>query len=145
MNLAETDILALIPQRPPFVMVDKLVYCDENSAKTSFTIAADNIFVEEGLFREAGLAENIAQTAAARSGFEAGKENKPAPVGYIGGIKNLEILELPAAGDELLTEISIENQIFDVTLIAGKVYCKNKLMAQCQMRIFINNIKPLQS
>jgi hypothetical protein len=48
---------------------------------------------------------------------------------------------LPKTGDELITEITIENQIFDVTLISGKINCNNKIIAQCKMKIFINQTK----
>ena len=40
--------------------------------------------------------------------------------------------------DELITEITIENQIFNVTLITGKISCNEQPVAQCQMKIFIN-------
>ena len=145
MNIAEENILPFIPQRPPFVMVDSLLYCDETTARTAFTVRADNIFVEEGELREPGLAENIAQTAATRSGYASVAENKPSPVGYIGAIKNLEIIALPKTGDELMTEIKIVNHVFDVTLISGKVYCNERLLAQCEMKIFINQIKQNES
>ena len=59
--------------------------------------------------------------------------------------KNLEIFFLPKTGDELITEIIIENQIFDVTLISGKIVCNGKVAAQCEMKIFINQLKNQQS
>ena len=135
------DIQSLIPHRPPFVMVDQLLSFTETTAHGGFTIKADNIFLENGEFKEPGLLENIAQTAAARAGYISKKENKPVPIGYIGSVKNLEIYSFPKAGDELITEITIENQIFDVTIISGKVSCNEKLLAQCQIKIFIDQTK----
>lgn len=135
------NILELIPQKPPFVMVDELLACAGNTATTRLTIRADNIFVQDGTFKEPGLVENIAQTAAARSGYVSKTENKPVPVGYIGAVNNLQVFALPGTGDELITEITIENQIFDVTLISGKITCNGNTMAQCTMKIFINQIK----
>jgi hypothetical protein len=41
----------------------------------------------------------------------------------------------------LETEIIIENQIFDVTLITGKIICNDRLMARCEMKIFITQPK----
>ena len=134
-------ILNYIPQRQPFVMVDEILYSAETITRSKFVIAAGNIFVEGGYFKEPGLVENIAQTAAARAGYIAHKEDKPLMVGYIGAIKNLEIFFLPKTGDELITEIIIENQIFDVTLISGKIICNDKVAAHCEMKIFINQIK----
>jgi predicted hotdog family 3-hydroxylacyl-ACP dehydratase len=135
------DIQSLIPQKPPFVMVDKLLSVTETSTTTGFTIQPDNIFVQNGVFKEPGLLENIAQTAAASAGYVAHTENKPVLVGYIGAVNNLQVFALPKTGDELITEITTENQIFDVTLISGKITCNGQLIAQCKMKIFINQIK----
>ena len=54
-----------IPQKPPMVMVDKLIFAEEKKVVTSFLIRRDNIFCSDGVFTEAGLIENMAQTAAA--------------------------------------------------------------------------------
>ena len=135
------NILALIPQRDPFVMVDKLVFCNEKIARSSFQIKAQNIFVENGNFKEPGIVENIAQTAAARAGYLASGYSGAPSIGYIGDVKNLEIMYLPKINDNLETEISMEDQIFDVTLINGKVWCGESLVASCSMKIFITQPK----
>lgn len=113
----------------------------ETATTTGFTITADNIFVKNGVFKEPGLVENIAQTAAAGAGYVSYTQNKPVLVGYIGAVNNLQVFALPATGDELITEITTENQIFDVTLISGKITCNGQLIAQCNMKIFINQLK----
>ena len=135
------NIEILIPQRSPFVMIDKLLEVAETSTTSGFTILDNNIFVQDGIFKEPGLVENIAQTAAARAGYVSKTENKPVLVGYIGAVNNLQIFLLPKTGDELITEITIENQIFDVTLISGKITCDKQLIAQCNMKIFISKLK----
>ncbi|MEO8117090.1 MAG: hypothetical protein ABI653_05520 [Bacteroidota bacterium] len=76
-KMIPTNILKLIPQRPPFVMVDHLINADEKTAETSFLILPENLLVENGFLSEAGLMENMAQTAAAKAGYEASKK-KPA-------------------------------------------------------------------
>ncbi len=133
------DILAFIPQRPPFVMVDELVAVDENSGTTKFKVSAGNIFTVNGRLTEPALVENIAQTAAARIGYICSEKKEPVPVGFIGAVQNLHIMALPGVGDELETEIVIKNQIFDVTLIMGKVSFRGVVLAQCEMKIFIQS------
>ena len=132
------DILLLIPQKPPFVMVDRLLRSDEESTQTAFRIIEENVLVMNGEFTEAGLMENIAQTAAVRAGHLAMMENKPVAVGYIGSVKNFEIFDLPKVNDELITEVYIKNQVFDVAVITGVVKRNNIAVAQCEMNIFIN-------
>ncbi len=133
------DILSFIPQRAPFVMVDEIIHSNESTTSASFIVKADNIFVENKVLKEPGLVENIAQTAAARAGYMAKQENKPVRPGYIGGIKNLVINGLPKINEQIITEITITNQIFDVSVISGKIICNEKVLAQCEMKIFITN------
>jgi predicted hotdog family 3-hydroxylacyl-ACP dehydratase len=138
MTLPVENIIPLIPQKPPFVMVGKLLSTDEINTRSSFHINGDNVFVKDGLFQEAGLMENIAQTAALRAGYVAKTENKPVAVGYIGAVSNFEIFYLPKVNDEIETEITVENQIFDVTVLSGKVWQNENLLAQCEMKLFIS-------
>ena len=136
-----TDILSLIPQRPPFVMIDSILHYDEAVTLSVFKIMVGNILLENGRLSEAGLVENIAQTAAARAGFIASTTGQPVQVGYIGSLKNLRVYDLPKPDDVLETEITVENQIFDVTVVIGKVWCNNLLLAECEMKIFIGQSK----
>lgn len=139
--ILEENIQALIPQRPPFVMIDKLLYSGETITRTSFLITEENIFIENGEFCEAGLMENIAQSAAARAGYIAYLESKPVSVGYIGAVKNLEIFVMPKINDELITEVKIESHVFDFMLISGCIYCKDRSVATCEMKIFVGAVR----
>ncbi|GAB3910823.1 3-hydroxyacyl-ACP dehydratase [Mucilaginibacter boryungensis] len=138
MELAPQNIFELLPQAPPFVMVGQLTYSDETTTRSTFTIRADNSMVFNGTFSEGGLLENIAQTAAARVGHIAKTENKPIAGGYIGAVKDFEVFFLPAIGNDIMTEIKIENQIFNVSVITGQVWCNNELAARCEMKVFLN-------
>ncbi len=127
-------------------MIDELVFCDGISSQTTVRVIEENVLVYNGELSEAGLVENIAQTAAAGVGYIAQQKGEPISTGYIGAIKNLEIFELPKIGDIIETEVKIEKQIFDVTIISGIVKCKGALLAKCEMKIFINNkTQPIQS
>ena len=132
------DILLLIPQREPFVMTDRLLKSDDAGCVSEFEVRADNIFLEDGYLTAPGIMENIAQTAAARAGFMAHQAGVPVQLGYIGAVKNLEIITLPLLGEKLTTEITVVNQIFDVTVVHGKVWSADTLLAQCEMKIFIS-------
>lgn len=139
MTLPVDNILPLIPQRPPFVMVSKLLSIDGNKTRSSINIEENNVFVKNNLFQEAGLLENMAQTAALGIGYTAHTVNKPVAHGYIGSVKNLEIFSLPGVNDKLITETEIENKILNVTVISGKVWCNKVLLAQCEMKIFMRD------
>ncbi len=136
-----SDILPFIPQRPPFVMVDEIINSDEQACVTRFVVSADNIFVKNNALTEPALMENIAQTAAAHTGYLCKQKNEPVPVGFIGAVQQLEVFALPAVGDAIETAVTIKNQVLNVTLISGSITCNRLPVAKCEMKIFIQSDK----
>jgi hypothetical protein len=132
----ERTIQNYIPQRPPIVMVGKLHSASGNKTVTSFIIEKDNLFCSGDLFREPGLIENIAQTAAAGEGYRASLEGKRPRTGFLGGIKNLQIHYLPSINDEIITEAVVEHELVNVTIIHGKVFKDQVIIAECEMKVF---------
>jgi 3-hydroxyacyl-[acyl-carrier-protein] dehydratase len=126
-----------IPQKPPFVMVDRLVSVTEGWIETSFDIREENILCDHGVFTEAGLIENMAQSAAAGTGARPGIKSGKPPIGFIGGIRHLNIHKHPRCGDTIRTTIEIEHEIMDASVVAGKVWLDQQLMAECQLKIFL--------
>lgn len=141
----ENDIVRLIPQRPPMVMVEKIQTIDDRSIVSSFRINKGNVFNTGGRFREPGLIENIAQTAAARIGYICEKKKKDIPLGFIGAIKKLIIYRIPETGDEILTTVKIEHEVMNATIISGEIHCRGVLLAECEMNIFLQEEERDQS
>lgn len=141
--LADGDeFLKLIPQKMPFVMAGCLYSCDEKSIRTGFTPSEKNIFADNGCFTEPGLIENMAQSAAAGTGYYYLSQNKPVPVGFIGAIKDFKLLEFPKINTPLVTEIDIVAEVMNATVIKAKVNCNGKEIAHCEMKIFLLETKP---
>ncbi len=136
-KMIPVDILKIIPQRPPFVIVDHLINASEKTAETSFLITKENIFVENGFLSEAGLMENIAQTAAAKSGYESFKKNMPVERGYIVAVKNFEVFSLPAVQQEIHTAITIRDIVMNIMVVDATVENNEKIIAKCEMNIMI--------
>jgi len=135
------NIEELLPQRKPFIAIDRMLYFDTVTTITGLEIVENSIFVEDGFLTEAGIMENIAQTCAARMGYinkylQSGKVK----VGFIGAIKDLVIHELPKVGDELKTTIEVVSEIFAITLVNAKVEVADKLIATCEMKIAITDM-----
>ena len=136
MKLLEADdVVALIPQKAPIVMVDMLYECMPEKAVTGLTILSDNIFCEDGLFREPGLIEHIAQSAALKAGYEQQAKNCPPQIGYIGSVKNFKLYSFPLVGDQLITTITILHIVGDVSVLSGKVECRGAIVAECEMKV----------
>lgn len=132
------NVTAYIPQRTPIVMISGILEVKDNITRTGLQIAADNLFVEDGMLKSPGLLENMAQTAAARVGYIARQENTPVPIGFIGAVKDFEVFEFPPAGSFIETTTEIQSQVFNATMVAAKVTLNGKVMAQCELKIFIN-------
>ena len=90
-NVSEVDILELIPQRPPFIMVDRLLHFDRIVTTAEFAVREDNIFLEGDELQPEGLVENIAQTCAARIGYVNLMNKESVRLGFIGAVRNLSI------------------------------------------------------
>ena len=134
MNIKATE---LIPQREPFVLVDAVKRCDETSTLTSFLINENHILCREGVLIEAGLIENMAQSAAAGAGYKFMSEGKEIPLGFIGSVDKMKVHFLPEAGKTLETEVKITHEIMNITLVNCVVKVDGEMAAECGMKIFI--------
>lgn len=133
----DTDILKLIPQREPMVMVSGLHSAEEKAVSTFLRIEEGNLFVRDGKLQESGIIENIAQSAAAMNGYRALAAGETVQNGYIGAIKNLEISVLPPCGGLLITRVYETYNVMDASIIEAEVRSGDILVASCEMKVFM--------
>lgn len=131
-----SDLIKLIPQKPPFVFIGALHHVSETACVTSFVIDGKGILCDNGCLNPSGLIENMAQTCAAKAGYECALANLPIPFGFIGDIKDFTYTYLPVDGEEIFTEIKIESRIFNVTIIAAEISVKGESIAHAKMKIY---------
>jgi len=136
----DIPILELIPQRPPFVMVDRLVSSDAVFSVTELEVRNDNVFVEDGRLAASGLVENIAQTCAARIGYINLNSGSSVKIGVIGSITNLNFAKTPTVGQKIVTTIELLQEVFQVTLVEAVVRCGEEELARCNMKIALTDI-----
>ncbi len=140
--MTEIPILDLIPQRPPFVMVDKLTSFEGKIASTRFEVKKDNIMLGDDCKLSAGgIVENMAQTCAARIGYiNKFMESKTVKIGVIGSIKNLTIYSFPNVGDVLTTTVEETfSGMLNMTLLNAKIECNNNLVAECEIKVALTD------
>ena len=131
------QITNFIPQRSPFVMIDSLLEQSEKEVLSGFFVKDTNIFVEDGHFTVSGMLENIAQTAAANVGYECAKRDIPVPLGFIGAISKVKVFGSPKSESDFTTQVTILQEVFNITLIEGKVIQNGETLVSCQMKIMI--------
>ena len=130
-------LIELIPQKPPFVLIGALLSVSENNSVTTFLINENHVLCNNDKLTAAGLMENIAQTAAAKMGYECDLEGKKIPIGFIGDVRDFSFIKLPSVAEEIETEITITHKIFEVSMIKGVVKLNGEVIASCTMKIFV--------
>ncbi|MDR2765240.1 MAG: pseudouridylate synthase [Tannerella sp.] len=143
LNLTEIDITDILPQRPPFILVDRLTYYDPRKAITLYTVREGHFFCADGKLEEAGLVENIAQTGAVRTGYETKyglQGDGVIRIGLIGAIRKMDIRRAPCVGEQLETTVVVVEDIFSISLVEAKVEIGSEVIATCEMKIFLTEI-----
>ncbi len=147
MILDAKQVLQLLPQRAPIVMVDgaKRVEC-ESESEAQLTITPDNWFVADNVFLEAGVMEHQAQSVAVCLGLQ-NKDQHPRTrqMGFIAEVKNFHLSRLPKVGETLYTRVTLTAEVEGVLLMEAKTWCdgqpttgdERELIAQSQLKIFL--------
>lgn len=143
-QVSDIDILELIPQRPPFVMVDRLVHFDPIISTSEMEIRENNIFFSEGCLSSVGLIENIAQTCAARIGYVNRLHHEAIRLGFIGAVKNLRIFRNPLQGEMLRTTITVKEEIFKMTLVDAEIKTGNETIVTAEMKIALSDTEAME-
>ncbi len=124
----------LLPQKFPFVMVDKLFSYTETSLVSGLKIQEDNIFHQNGTFLESGLIEHMAQSVALHTGYQFFLKQEEAPTGYIGSIKEVEIIRLPKLNEEIQSTVTILQEFAGITLVDIVSKINDDIIATSQMK-----------
>ena len=132
--LEKNAVENLLPQKFPFVMVDKMYSFTETSLVSSLQIQEDNIFFDNNTFLEAGLIEHMAQSVALHTGYEFFLRKETAPTGYIGSIKEIEIKRLPKINDTIQSTVTILQEFAGITLVNIVTTLNNEEIATGQMK-----------
>ena len=139
-EIKDIPLNELIPQRPPFVMIDRLLSSDEVYSTTELEVRNDNIFVENERLTASGLIENIAQTCAARIGYINLSSGQPVKIGVIGSISNLTISRTPKVGEKLTTTIQLLEEVFNVTMVLASIKIGEEEIVNANMKIALTDI-----
>jgi predicted hotdog family 3-hydroxylacyl-ACP dehydratase len=132
--LEKTAVENLLPQKFPFVMVDKMYSFTETSLISGLDIQKDNIFIDNNTFLEAGLIEHMAQSVALHTGYQFFLKNEKAPTGYIGSIKEIEIKKLPQVSNNIQSTVTILQEFAGITLVNIVTTLNNEEIAKGQMK-----------
>lgn len=135
--VTKDQILNYIPQREPICLVHTIYECSEEAVKTGFVVESGHFFTDENHLSEAGIVENLAQSCAAQAGYVCSTRGIAPKVGFIANIKDLKIHHLPEVNSEIITEVKLKAFVMNVTLVIASSTCNGKPVAECEMKIFV--------
>ncbi len=145
MEIREENIINIhnfLPHRKPMLMTDYILELTKEKVITSFEIKEDNIFVNRGVFVEAGLIENSAQTCSSILGqsFFENPEADTKVIGFITNIKKIEIFSLPKVGSTIISKASLISQFENICQISCETFLEDELLIRSEINLFIQEV-----
>ena len=116
-------------------MVDRVLNCDLSDAVIEFEVREDNIFLDDGMLAPAGIIENMAQACAARMGCINRMRGEVVKIGFIGDIRNCDIMRQPRCGETLTTYVHIVEDVFNMTLAEVCSKVNDEIIASARVKI----------
>ena len=131
MDFKDIPITNLIPQRSPFIMVDRVLSCDMTDAVTEFVVREDNIFLDQMTLAPTGIIENIAQSCAARMGCINMQQKESVKLGFI---------RRPKCHETMTTYVNIIEDIFNLTLASVTVKVDDEVISTARIKIALTDM-----
>ena len=119
------------------VMVDRFEGMEGEVSLTEMTVREDHLFLTGGVLSECGLIEHMAQSAAAREGFECQRQQRPVPVGFIASVNDFRCESLPAVGETVRTKVKVVQQVGTLSLIEAESSVNGSVIAVGKMKIVL--------
>lgn len=128
----------LVPHRPPFLLVDRLLDYTGQTGIVESVISPDNFFLsDEGHLKEIALVELLAQSAAAVKGYSDLKDGKEIKKGFLVDIREFFFWERCNKGDVVHISIEITKSFSGFSVINGFIMCKEKEIAKGSMKLWV--------
>lgn len=133
-------IAALIPHKPPMILLDEVICYDENSLVAEVTIRDDSLFLRpEGVPCHVGI-EYMAQACGAYAGVHALDSGDPVRIGLLLGTRDYRAqVSHSRRGDRL--QIAIEMVFRDeaIAALAFSISITGKIVAEAQLKVYQPN------
>ncbi|MCQ2208667.1 MAG: hypothetical protein MJZ34_00075 [Paludibacteraceae bacterium] len=134
-------IESYLPQKHPFVFIEKMLDVDEKKCQGELTIKEENVLVQNGCFIESGILENIAQTCAAHIGYVEIhiRKNPNIHIGMVAQIKDMEIYRYPKVGETIITDVIEQENYGEVSIYNAKITSSAELIAEGEIRVVLTD------
>ena len=117
-----------------------MLNCDMTDAVTEFVVREDNIFLDNMTLAPTGIIENIAQSCAARMGCINMQQEESVKLGFIGDIRNCQIIRRPKCHEKMTTYVNIIEDIFNLTLASVTVKVGDEVISTARIKIALTDM-----
>ena len=127
----------IMPHKPPMLLVNKLLHSEENQARAEIRISPDNPFLDHcGNLHEAVFPELVAQTLALNTAYTRSLHNEVLASGFVVGFKSFKVYQTAKVFDFLTVSIEKTGQFENLTIIEGKIFYEDSLIAEGEVRVW---------
>ena len=128
----------LVPHRPPFLLVDRLLDFTGQTGVVESVLTPDNLFIDEdGHFQEIAMIEILAQSAAAVKGYSDLKEGKGIRKGFLEDIREFLFKRRCYKGDSIHSRIEITRSFSGFSVLNGSLKCTGKELAYGTLKLWV--------
>lgn len=123
----QETVRKLLPQKTPFVFVDRVLQSSETETLVELEIPKDGPCIQDGVFTNGGLLEMLAQGFILHCAAQQTDSNRNG-VFLLSGVKTMEVLKRPKSGTVVTGAIQPLQAAFGMFLVKGTVYCENEVI-----------------
>jgi predicted hotdog family 3-hydroxylacyl-ACP dehydratase len=137
MGMPMPPLAALLPHRPPMILLDAVLACDAASLVATVTIRPTSLFLEaEGVPGHVGL-EYMAQACGAFAGMEALRQGEAVRIGFLLGTRRY-IMRAPwfRLGERLTVSVSLGYRDEAMANFDGSIEIAGKLAAEGRLTVY---------
>jgi predicted hotdog family 3-hydroxylacyl-ACP dehydratase len=128
----------LVPHKPPFRFIDKLLETSKYSAVAESIVSSENILVDDdGGLDPLIMVEMMAQTFAAFQGYHELSNGLNVKRGFLVDVRKLQILDRCFRGDCLLIKLNRTGTFGGFDIANGEVICNDKVIASGTIKVWI--------
>jgi len=138
MSSFPVPIERLLPQRPPLLLLDRLLSCTPSEGTADTLISPGNLFrLPDDTIHAAALFELMAQAYAAVQGFQNTLMGKPVSIGYLAGITRAVVHGAARVGDRLLVMVRQTAIVPPFVRAEARIVREGETLAEGELTLFI--------
>lgn len=128
----------LLPQRPPMLLLDRLLSCTPGGGTAEARVGAGNLFrLPDDTIHAAALFELMAQTYAAVQGYQSILAGKPVSLGYLAGITRAVVRGAARVGDHLLVTVRQTALVPPFVRAEARVVRDGETLAEGELTLYV--------